>query len=114
LVQTWKETLDLTFGPFNLSTPLPPVMFFTSAANKGTVRLQEDTTAASLTLTNLYQLGSGGVELDPNAVPAEVTLDVQQGTLLTVTVTAAGQGAAKAGLYQGLVLQANVPVAVVL
>ena len=122
IVRTWKDTLDLTFGLLGRGGPLPPVMFFTSASGPlptGTVRLASDTPVGALAFTALFHLGGGAsiptAALTTAANPPTVT----DGSLLTVTIGPVpaipfDPATVAVGLYHGVVLQANQPVAVLL
>jgi hypothetical protein len=115
-VLTSKEALDLAFEPFNLASPQPPVMYFTSASGvppKGVVRLASDTTTAAVTVTKLFQLGTAGV-IDPAATPPDFTHNVVEGSILEVTLRAGLAAGLAAGFYQGVATVATQPVAVIL
>jgi hypothetical protein len=114
LASIWPKVFDYWWGPFNAGTPVVPTLFMTSPpSNAGPVtrdvRLANDTTTAKVTITELGLLGGGA-----SIGTADIAHAVTEGSKLSVSVSNVPALVAKsANIYQGLALEGNEPIAVV-
>jgi hypothetical protein len=104
----WKNLLNFWWGPWDRGHPNIPVLLITAAPGaskaESDCRLLTDTVTANVTLTAVSRVG--GTDAMGSA-----THTVTEGTKLKVTVTGVPTAT---GLYEGLALEGNEPIAFIL
>lgn len=110
MVMVWDNLLNFWWGPFDSGDPILPTLLISSPPSNtqpvtSTCYLLADTETANVTITALGRVGG------TQAIPvSSIAHTVGHGSLLSVTVASTP---AQKGLYQGLALEGNEPIAVI-